>query len=286
MARVEPRLGWTERAEASPALAPGRALSPHAGWALWTVAVSAVVHAGFVALVATVEPAARPVIPGPTIEVEIVAPETPEATDAPEAPPDPVAPTAPPEPVAVAPAPVDTPPAPEVAKVEPAPEPEPVVAPVPVEPPPPKPQPPAVVKAPPERPKPPPRPAPPAPPQTAALPPPPVRAHGTEGTSNVPTEMAPAATVRAVVQPKPDYPLIARQLNEEGTVIVTVEVGTDGLPREITLRQSSGYGSLDQAAIEVMRRWRFAPAIHNGHPVATTVDIPLIFKLRRSASGG
>jgi protein TonB len=98
--------------------------------------------------------------------------------------------------------------------------------------------------------------------------------------------MGSAANVKTLVSPKPDYPMIARQLLEEGTVIATVEIGADGLPKQIKVRQSSGFGSLDQAAVKALEQWRFAPAMRDGTAVATTVEIPLVFKLRRTAGAG
>ena len=79
--------------------------------------------------------------------------------------------------------------------------------------------------------------------------------------------------------PKPPYPWLARRRSMEGSVVLQVVVDADGLPREITVKISSGHGVLDQAAEQAVQHWRFEPARQGGHPQVATVDIPLVFKL-------
>lgn len=79
--------------------------------------------------------------------------------------------------------------------------------------------------------------------------------------------------------PKPGYPPMARQLGLEGTATVRVLVNRDGLPEESRILASSGASSLDQAALEGVRRWRFVPARQGDTPVAHWVDIPVTFRL-------
>jgi protein TonB len=85
--------------------------------------------------------------------------------------------------------------------------------------------------------------------------------------------------VRYRSNPKPPYPEEARRLREEGIVLVSVEVGADGLPVEVTLKQSSGYESLDRAAVEAVKGWTFEPAREGPLPVASRVDVPVRFSL-------
>jgi protein TonB len=67
------------------------------------------------------------------------------------------------------------------------------------------------------------------------------------------------------------YPPIAIRLNQTGTSVVTVHIGSDGSVSNVDVSESSGHDSLDQAAIKcITSRWRFKPALQNGAPVATS----------------
>ncbi|HSU57448.1 MAG TPA: energy transducer TonB [Candidatus Dormibacteraeota bacterium] len=80
--------------------------------------------------------------------------------------------------------------------------------------------------------------------------------------------------------PAPRYPGEARVLNQEGQVLIAVTVTAEGLPEKITVRQSSGFSSLDQAALAAVKSWRFSPAQTDERAIAARVEIPIDFKLR------
>jgi protein TonB len=88
-----------------------------------------------------------------------------------------------------------------------------------------------------------------------ATPPPPV------------THTAPAAPVRfnpnagdGGTYPPPEYPPTALREHEEGTVTIEMMVDPSGRITEAKVQRSSGYPTLDQAALEVVKRgWRFPP---------------------------
>ncbi|HYD60620.1 MAG TPA: energy transducer TonB [Noviherbaspirillum sp.] len=79
--------------------------------------------------------------------------------------------------------------------------------------------------------------------------------------------------------PKPAYPLAARKLGEEGTVLLHVRVSAEGLPARIEVRTSSGSDRLDDAARNAVAQWRFVPAKQGEEPVAAWVLVPLVFKM-------
>lgn len=79
--------------------------------------------------------------------------------------------------------------------------------------------------------------------------------------------------------PPPAYPPLSRRLGEEGRVVLRVLVSPGGEAAEVQLRSSSGYARLDEAAREIVRRWKFVPAKRGEHPVAAWVLIPVSFKL-------
>ncbi|MBV8657986.1 MAG: energy transducer TonB [Burkholderiales bacterium] len=72
----------------------------------------------------------------------------------------------------------------------------------------------------------------------------------------------------AAGNPKPVYPAASRKLGEVGTVMIRVYVLADGTVGEMHLAQSSGFGRLDAAALDAVRKWRFVPAMRAGQPIA------------------
>lgn len=78
----------------------------------------------------------------------------------------------------------------------------------------------------------------------------------------------------------PVYPLGARRRREQGVVILSVDVTAEGRATAVSIRQSSGFAELDEAALEAVRRWRFAPATQGGAPVPARgyVDIPFVLR--------
>lgn len=84
--------------------------------------------------------------------------------------------------------------------------------------------------------------------------------------------------------PAPRYPPAARHARHEGLVELLVRIDGDGLARDIRIEKSSGYASLDSAAIDSVRAARFKPYEVNGVARSVIVVVPIEFSLRlRSA---
>ena len=79
--------------------------------------------------------------------------------------------------------------------------------------------------------------------------------------------------------PAPKYPYRARQLGQEGRVVLRVQVDASGRVTDITLHKSSGHRRLDTAAIKTVRKWKFVPATRRGIKVAGVVEVPVRFSL-------
>ncbi len=79
--------------------------------------------------------------------------------------------------------------------------------------------------------------------------------------------------------PPPRYPLVARRRGEEGTVTLRVHVRRDGVPVSVALEKTSGSSALDNAALEAVRAWRFAPARQGAEAVDAWVLVPIVFRL-------
>ena len=64
-------------------------------------------------------------------------------------------------------------------------------------------------------------------------------------------------------------------------MLLKVLVDVDGMPLEVTLERSSGHRSLDRAAREqVLKHWRFQPAVRDGQRVQAYGLVPIDFSMR------
>lgn len=79
---------------------------------------------------------------------------------------------------------------------------------------------------------------------------------------------------------RPPYPKRAREMGWEGTVVLRVEVHPDGSVGAISVHRTSGYLTLDEAALTAVKRWRFAPPTDGAFSFATVVDVPVRFDLK------
>jgi protein TonB len=93
-------------------------------------------------------------------------------------------------------------------------------------------------------------------------------------------QVTPARVEAAYLDNPIEYPRLARRLGEQGTVLLDVHVGADGLPRQIVLKASSGSPRLDQAARETVQRWKFVPARQGGRAVDSWLTVPIRFVLQ------
>ena len=77
------------------------------------------------------------------------------------------------------------------------------------------------------------------------------------------------------------YPRIALLNRQEGTVVVRLLVLSNGEVGDVNLVKSSGYPQLDAAALIGAGDWRYLPAIRNGRPVRSEVEVAIRFKLAK-----
>ena len=80
--------------------------------------------------------------------------------------------------------------------------------------------------------------------------------------------------------PMPTYPREALRAGNEGSVVVAIAVDSTGVPTDVRVVERSGTRdrSLDRAAVNAARQWRFEPAIRDGKPAAATVQLPVDFR--------
>ena len=81
-----------------------------------------------------------------------------------------------------------------------------------------------------------------------------------------------------IYSPNPKYPEGARKAHYQGVVVLWVVVDRDGLPRDIIVARSLR-PDLDKAAVDAVKKWKFAPATKDGQPVAVRVNVEVSFRL-------
>jgi TonB family protein len=91
--------------------------------------------------------------------------------------------------------------------------------------------------------------------------------------------LAQATRPKVIEQHPPAYPPAEESARHGGRVALRVDLKPDGGVERVEVLQSTGYAALDQAAIDAVKTWRFAPAAdEQGKPVAGSLDFALNFK--------
>ena len=88
-----------------------------------------------------------------------------------------------------------------------------------------------------------------------------------------------AARPRGGYQVRPLYPESARRAGIQGTTMLRIFIERDGRVSDVTVQRSAGDQSLDQAASDAVRRWRFEPAVNSAGPVAMWAVVPVEFRI-------
>jgi TonB family protein len=79
-------------------------------------------------------------------------------------------------------------------------------------------------------------------------------------------------------RPEPQYTDEARLASLQGTVVVQVVVGIDGLAHDVRIVRGLGLG-LDENAVETISQWHFKPGLKDGQRVPIAATIEVNFKL-------
>ena len=76
---------------------------------------------------------------------------------------------------------------------------------------------------------------------------------------------------------RPEYPLLARQMKVQGSVVLDALIGRDGGIQDLQVVQ--GPTILAEAAREAVRQWRFKPYLQDGRAVETQAHITVNFMI-------
>lgn len=82
---------------------------------------------------------------------------------------------------------------------------------------------------------------------------------------------------RRIRDVKPVYPEIAQQAGIQGIVIIEAIIGADGDVQRAQVLRSVPL--LDQAALDAVTQWRYAPTLLNGQPVPVIMTVTVSFSL-------
>ncbi|HUS19160.1 MAG TPA: energy transducer TonB [Terriglobales bacterium] len=81
----------------------------------------------------------------------------------------------------------------------------------------------------------------------------------------------------AISQPKPQYPMIAKNARISGAVVLAATISKNGNIEN--LRLISGPPMLVNSAMEAVKQWRYKPYMLNGEPVEVETSITVNFTL-------
>lgn len=111
------------------------------------------------------------------------------------------------------------------------------------------------------------------------------QAPGRAAVASRPPDAAPGGPIIRAARPKggyqvrPVYPESARRAGIQGTTLLRIHIETDGRVSDVIVERSAGNQSLDQAATDAVRRWRFEPALNSAGPIAISAVIPVVFRI-------
>ena len=81
-----------------------------------------------------------------------------------------------------------------------------------------------------------------------------------------------------VKQEEPEFDPAARALKYSGLVLVSLIVGTDGVPTHVQVVRPAGVG-LDERAVAAVSRYTFDPAMEGGRPVPVMLNVEVNFQI-------
>lgn len=83
---------------------------------------------------------------------------------------------------------------------------------------------------------------------------------------------------KPIHQPDPHYTKAARKAKIEGTTVIWIVVGPDGLVQKAKIQKSLDLG-LDEEALKTVKKWKFKPATRDGKPVPVAISVEINFHL-------
>ncbi len=86
-----------------------------------------------------------------------------------------------------------------------------------------------------------------------------------------------ADNLKTVHKAPPVYPVEAKEHKIQGSVVLSVIIGKDGVPAEVKVQD--GPKELRQSALDAVRQWRWQPYLLNGDPIEVLTTITVVYSL-------
>jgi protein TonB len=86
-------------------------------------------------------------------------------------------------------------------------------------------------------------------------------------------------SARAIYQPKPEIPEAFRHAALELVAVARFHVAANG-SAEVELIQPTPEPVLNRAVLDTLKKWKFFPALAEGKPVASSIDIRIPLSVR------
>ncbi len=86
-------------------------------------------------------------------------------------------------------------------------------------------------------------------------------------------------SIKPLKTERPLYPRMAREQGWQGKVVLRAHITAEGIVKNATVQESSGFPVLDDSAVQAVKAWAFEPAKNGEFAVASTVDLPIRFDL-------
>jgi protein TonB len=84
---------------------------------------------------------------------------------------------------------------------------------------------------------------------------------------------------RALYRPMPRIPPELLDEELDMTALARFHISQDG-SQTVELLQATDVPKINLAIIDALRKWRFAPALKNGVPIKSTVDLSIPIRVR------
>ena len=94
-------------------------------------------------------------------------------------------------------------------------------------------------------------------------------------------KVLPSTDADDLYNPNQRYPRMSFSMGEQGTVMVRILIGDDGLPKKAELQKTSGFERLDQAALDFVMQSRYKPGTLGGKPTEMWMGREVKYILRQ-----
>ena len=102
------------------------------------------------------------------------------------------------------------------------------------------------------------------------------------GTTSHPPVSDTAATGVSSTHSTPPYPMEARLLSHQGTVLLELTISPQGDVTVANIVRTSGFAELDSEAVSwVLAHWKYKPAIQGGVPITSRTQAAVRFDLKQ-----